>query len=195
MLHYIKGRYTGSWEDCIVVENGGLGYKIHVSERTETKMPPGGGSVCLYLHLVFREDTMSLYGFLTEGELSFFKALLTVSGIGPRVALSLLGSLTLPELHSVIGRQDTAALIRVKGVGKKSAQRIILELKDRLPAVEEAGQDDGGNQMYEAREALLSLGYSMAEAADALARAAGSGSLERDELLKKALKYLAEGRS
>ncbi len=193
MLHYIKGDYMGPSEDFIVVENSGLGYKIHVSALTEKKMPPQGSSVRLYLHLIMREDHVSLYGFLTEAELAFFKALISVSGIGPRVGLSLLSSLSLPELHSIIMRQDAPALTQIKGVGKKSAQRIILELKDKIPeAGPEEEQDTAG--LYEAREALLSLGYSMAESADALAEAAREGGSSRDELLKKSLKYLAERR-
>ncbi len=193
MLHYIKGNYMGPSEDFIVVENGGLGYKIHVSALTEKKLPLQGSSVRLYLHLIMREDHMSYYGFLTEAELVFFKALISVSGIGPRVGLSLLSSLSLPELQSVITRQDAAALTQVKGVGKKSAQRIILELKDKLPEAG-PGEEADTSGLYEAREALLSLGYSMAESADALAEAAGEGGSGRDELLKKALKYLAERR-
>lgn len=193
MLHYIKGIYAGSSEDFVVVESGGLGFKIHVSSLTERNLPLEGGSVQLYLHLVMREDHMSLYGFLTEAELAFFKSFISVSGIGPRVGLSLLSSLTLPELHSIITRQDSAALTRIKGVGKKSAQRIILELKEKLPPAGAEGEE-GAKPLYEAREALLSLGYSSEEAADSLAQAALSGSTERDDLIKGALKYLAERR-
>jgi holliday junction DNA helicase RuvA len=191
LFHYINGVYTGSGEDFVVVESGGLGFKIHVSSLTEGKMPLPKGSVKLYLHMVMREDHMSLYGFLTEAELAFFKSLISVSGIGPRVGLSLLGSLTLPELHNVITRQDTAALTRIKGVGKKSAQRIILELKEKLPPAETGGEV-GLSPLYEAREALLSLGYTTEEASQALAEAARGGSTGRDELIKGSLKYLAE---
>jgi holliday junction DNA helicase RuvA len=193
MLHYIKGVYTGSSEDFVVVESGGLGFKIHVSMLTERKMPLPGGNVQLYLHMVMREDHMSLYGFMTEAELAFFKSLISVSGIGPRVGLSLLSSLTLPELHNIITRQDTAALTRIKGVGKKSAQRIILELKEKLPPAEAEGPE-GPSPLYEAREALLSLGYTSEETAEALAEAARGGSTGRDELIKGSLKYLAERR-
>ncbi len=196
MLHYIKGEYTGSNEDYVLVENGGLGYKIHVSSLTESRMPPPGSRVHLYLHVFMREDHISLYGFLTEGELDYFKALISVSGIGPRVGLTLLSSLSLPELHSIIARQDAAALTRVKGVGKKSAQRLILELKDRLPPAgpaESPGTQDLSG-LTEAREALLSLGYSMAEAADALAAAAAAGATAREDLIKRSLKHLAERR-
>lgn len=193
MFHYIKGEYTGSGEDYVLVENGGLGYKIHVSALTESRMPPPGSRVQLYLHVFLREDHVSLYGFLTETELEYFKALISVSGIGPRGGLILLSSLPLPELHSIIKRQDAAALTRVKGVGKKSAQRIILELKDRLPP---AGPDSPGEAegLTEAREALLSLGYSNVEAAEALNAAAAAGAAAQGDLVKKALKYLAERR-
>lgn len=193
MFHYIKGVYAGSSEDFVVVESGGLGYKIHVSSLTERKMPLEGGSVRLYLHMVMREDHVSLYGFLSEAELAFFKSLISVSGIGPRVGLSLLSSLSLGELHNVITRQDSAALTRIKGVGKKSAQRIILELKEKLPPAGAEGEE-GPGELYEAREALLSLGYSSEETAEALAEAARGGSTGRDELIKNSLKYLAERR-
>lgn len=193
MFHYIKGEYTGSGEDFIIVENGGLGYKVHVSSLTENQLPPPGSRVHLYLHVIMREDHVSLYGFLTETELAFFKAFISVSGIGPRVGLALLSSLALPELHSIIARQDAAALTRIKGVGKKSAQRIILELKDRLPAAG-AGESPEAAGLAEAREALLSLGYSMAEIADALSAATAAGAAEREDLVKKSLKYLAERR-
>ncbi len=193
MLHYIKGVYADSSEDFVVLESGGVGFKIHVSALTERKMPLPGGSTQLYVHMVMREDHISLYGFLTEAELAFFKSLISVSGIGPRVGLSLLSSLTLPELYNIITSQDTAALTRIKGVGKKSAQRIILELKEKLPSVE-AGGEEGPSQLYEAREALLSLGYTSEETAEALAEAARGGSTGRDELIKRSLKYLAERR-
>ena len=124
MLHYIKGVYAGKTEDFLVVDNKGLGYKIFVPALTEKNLPATGEIIHLYVHMVVREDNLTLYGFLTEEELSFFKSFITVSGIGPRAALSLLGSFSPSELYRLISSQDLSALTTIKGVGKKSAQRI-----------------------------------------------------------------------
>ncbi len=194
MFHYIKGTYDGITEDFIVVENNGIGYKIYISSFTENNISSPGNEVLLYIFQVVREDSITLYGFLNEEELKLFKSLISVSGIGPRVALSILSHISPKELFHAIVNQEVDSLTKLKGIGKKSAQRIILELKDKLSnLVELSGRDEEDVlALSEAKEALLSLGYSAREINDALSEAQKRGAIDQDKLIRQALKYLSE---
>mgnify|MGYP001094007475 CR=1 FL=1 len=194
MFQYIKGTYVNLAEGYIVVENNGIGYKVHVSSTTVNQLPPLENNIFLYLFQVVREDSITLFGFLKEEELELFKSLISVSGIGPRVALSILSSISPEELFHAIINQKVDSLTKLKGIGKKSAQRIILELKDKLPKhinISERGEADISS-LSEAREALLSLGYSLGEIDIALTEAQKDGVSGQEKLIRYTLKYLAE---
>ena len=196
MYEYIKGKYVGINKDYIIVENSGIGYKIFTSGATMSSMPKSGEEVMLYLEQIVREDFLGLYGFETKEELEMFKLLLTVGGVGPKAALSLLSISRVNNLKYAILTGDEKHICRGVGIGKKTAARIILELKDKLKPDEllddNEGFDNGNNEnikvLSEALSALLALGYSEKEAEVALKKADKTDSIEN--IIKNALKAL-----
>lgn len=196
MYEYIKGKYIGINKDCIIVENNGIGYKIFTSGATMSSMPKSGEEVMLYLEQIVREDFLGLYGFDSREELEMFKLLLTVNGVGPKAALSLLSISRVNNLKYAIMTNDEKHICRGVGIGKKTAARIILELKDKLKPSElldnndEADNEDNGSIMFvsEALSALLALGYSEKEAEVALKNVNKNDSVEN--IIKNALKAL-----
>ena len=196
MYEYIKGKYVGINKDYIIVENNGIGYKIFTSGATMSSIPQSGEEIMLYLEQIVREDFIGLYGFDSKEELEMFKLLLTVNGVGPRAALSLLSISRVNNLKYAILTNDEKHICRGVGIGKKTAARIILELKDKLKSDELLDNtqnfDDGDNEninvLSEALSALLALGYSEKEADVALKKADKGDSVEN--IIKNALKVL-----
>lgn len=196
MYEYIIGKYTGMNRDYMVVENSGIGYKIFTSGSTMSQLPQMNEEVKMFLQQIVREDFAGLYGFLTKDELSMFSLLLTVSGVGAKAALSLLSICNVLNLKYAIASKDEKTIMRAPGIGKKMAQRIILELQDKVDAgaaspaggalgVEaEAAEASSREAMY----ALLSLGYTEKEAARALKEVDQQDTVEN--IIKKCLKYL-----
>ncbi|ADU50962.1 Holliday junction DNA helicase RuvA [Thermaerobacter marianensis DSM 12885] len=193
MIAFLRGELVALAGDEVWIDVGGVGFRVAVSRQTQRRLPPAGEPVRLLTRLVVREDQWSLYGFATADEQAAFDALLTVSGVGPRVALAVLSVLSPEELRRAVVLQDPALLTRVPGVGPKLARRLLTELRDRLgePLAEGAaagavapaggaastpGGLPGGvatSPREDALAALESLGYSRAEAEGALAAAAG----------------------
>lgn len=197
MYEYIKGTYAGINKDYVVVECGGIGYRVYTSGSTMSEMPKINDSVILYLEQIVREDFIGLYGFLTKDELNMFKLLLTINGIGAKAALSLLSIATVNNLKYAILQGEENILTKAPGVGKKTAQRIILELKDKIKPEELinfANEDENplNNRsiinLNEALEALIALGYSPKEAEKAISHCSKEESLE--DIIKESLKYL-----
>ena len=196
MYEYIKGKYAGINKDYIIVENSGIGYKIFTSGATMSSMPKSGEEVMLYLEQIVREDFLGLYGFDTKEELELFKLLLTVSGVGPKAALSLLSISRVNNLKYAILTGDEKHICRGVGIGKKTAARIILELKDKLKPDElldnnqefDSGDNENNKVLSEALSALLALGYSEKEAEVSLKKADKNDSVEN--VIKNALKAL-----
>ena len=195
VFQYIKGTYVEQTKNFIVLENNGIGYKIHISQLTVQQLPALGSDILLYLYLVVREDSLTFYGFSEKAELSFFKLLTSVSGIGPKLALSLLGCLSISEIFQAIMAQNVDVLTQVKGMGKKTAQRVILELKDKVSSPMIETSEKGflfAGILTEVREALLSLGYTRKEADETLTAISKTGITERDKLIRESLKHLSE---
>ena len=196
MYEYIKGKYVGINKDYIIVENSGIGYKIFTSGATMSSIPKAGDEIMLYLEQIVREDFIGLYGFDSKEELEMFKLLLTVNGVGPRAALSLLSISRVNNLKYAILTNDEKHICRGVGIGKKTAARIILELKDKLKSDELLDNtlnfDDGDNEnimaLSEALSALLALGYSEKEADSVLKKIDTNDSVEN--IIKNALKAL-----
>ena len=155
----------------ILVDAHGVGYEISVSMNTLYELPPPGQPVTLWTHLVVREDAQLLYGFHTEAERAAFRALIRISGIGPRMALAVLSGLSVEDLDRAVSEQETGRLTKVPGVGKKTAERLLLELKGKLAPV--LPRPAGGSALFAASDdilhALLALGYSEKESAAAIA--------------------------
>ncbi|MGL5380723.1 Holliday junction branch migration protein RuvA [Clostridium sp.] len=199
MYEYIKGKYIGINKDYLIIENNGLGYKIFTSGATMSSMPKVGDEVMLYLEQIVREDFIGLYGFDSREELSMFKMLLSINGVGAKAALSLLSISRINNLKYAIMSGDEKHLCRAPGIGKKTAGRIILELKDKLKPDElldsEGDQSEfadivpqNTNAISEALGALLSLGYSEKEAETALKKVNRTETVEN--IIKECLKVL-----
>ncbi|NYT43629.1 Holliday junction branch migration protein RuvA [Alcaligenaceae bacterium] len=168
MIGRITGTLLEKTPPVVCIDVGGVGYEIDVPMSTLYKLPETGATVSLYTHLAVREDAHTLYGFSSAGERSAFRALIKVTGIGARTALSLLSGMSVDELAAAITQQETSRLTRVPGIGKKTAERLLLELRGKLgadiqpaPGTPAAGRDDIMN-------ALLALGYSANESQAAL---------------------------
>lgn len=200
MIGSVRGRLLYAGDEQAVVEAGGVGYQLSVPASTRSALPPVGQEVFLWVHTFVREQAISLYGFAEREELELFVELLGVSGIGPRLALTALSTFSPREFRRVIAAGDGAALTRIPGVGKKTAQRLLFELKGKVapPPPDGAGgvgPGESGGPWADALAALVSLGYSADEAAAALegaVSAAGAGGQEPDasELLRLALRRL-----
>lgn len=189
MYEYIKGTYAGMNKDYIVVENNGIGYKIYTSGSTLAQTPKVDEEIKLYLQQIVREDFIGLYGFLTTEELNMFKLLLTINGVGAKAALSLLSISNVNNLKYAILSSDEKTITRAPGIGKKMAQRIILELKDKVKSDELVAIGDGEmlaeentENISEALEALVALGYTEKEAQKTL------GSVNKDDSLENIIK-------
>lgn len=195
MYEYIKGIYTGINEEYIIIENNGIGYKILVSGSTISRLPKVNENVLIYLRQIVREDFIGLYGFFTKEERELFDILLTINGVGAKAALSLLSISSVVNLKYAIATGDEKTIIKAPGIGKKIAQRIILELKDKLDmnfedSLETAIDTNEKNErvLNQALAALVSLGYSEKEAEKAIKIADKNETLEN--IIKACLKYL-----
>jgi Holliday junction DNA helicase RuvA len=196
---FIEGILQSSAE-LVIVEAQGIGYEIHVGERQRRTLPAAGERVRLYTHLNVREDDMSLYGFLSLREREVFRALLSVNGVGPRVALGIVGSEDCEDVLRGIRRGDPKPLLAIKGIGRKTAERVVLELEERSAAWVEsiapvgpavAVGADGSGPAADAVLALQSLGVVPERAAAAVATVLESGPVPGvEELLRAALREL-----
>ena len=179
----------------MIVEAGGIGYKVSVSQDTISRLAPRKSSgqndtvVSFWIHTHVREDALDLYGFLDRAELEFFEMLINISGIGPKGALAILGVASLQTLRKAIGTGDISYLTKISGIGKKTAEKIVIELRDKMEKA--AGETDGGSMQGEldALEALRSLGYSQNESREALKKV--DADLDTNKKIKEALKILA----
>ena len=206
MFYYISGKLAYLEPTTAVVDAGGVGYKFTISQSTYSQMPPHRSTaekptVTLYSYMAVREDAVELYGFATEDELSSFKLLITVSGVGPKAAISILSLLSPKKLTLAICTDDKKTIAKANGIGPKTAARIVLELKDKLRGQAIAIDDDGGalndtadifstsDKKADALSALTVLGYTRSEAETVL-RKIDTASLEVDDIIKEALKRL-----
>lgn len=176
MIASVSGKVLHKALDHVVVEAAGVGYRLFASGNTLEEIAPAGGRATLFTSLVVREDAMQLYGFATAGERELFMLLTSVSGVGPKVALAVLGGMSVPEVETSLVAGDAARFQTVPGIGKRTAERLIVELKDKIvpggePAVFRATAPD--QPLALAREGLLGLGYSFGEAESMLAAASG----------------------
>ncbi len=191
MIHYLKGKLVAKSPTFVIVEVGGLGYRVNFPLSSYQALPPEGSTVSLYTHLHLRDDGISLYGFLKEEEKDFFLLLTSLSKVGPKSALRMLSSLSLPEFKKAVKAGDLNALVRIPGIGRKTAQRMVLELKDKIEAEEPQGS---GKEVLtkDAVAALTSLGYTRSEADKAVRTALSSVREEMDlpELIKEALRCI-----
>lgn len=201
MYAYIKGELAEINTDHIVVEAGGIGYQVFISLQTFDYLPSVGEDLKIYTYLYLREDAMILYGFLTKDDLELFKLLISVSGIGPKGGLAILSTLEADDLRFAILSGDAKAISKAPGVGGKTAQRVILELKDKLSLedafeaktehVQKNAAVAGGSVKNDAVMALTALGYSSTESLKAVSAVEITEDMDVEEVLKAALKHLS----
>ena len=185
MIGSIKGKIIFKNEKFLIVETGGVGYKISISPDTLSKTKKINDDVLFWIHTHIREDAMDLYGFLDRAELEFFEMLINVSGIGPRSALAILGIASIETLRKAISTSDTSYLTKISGIGRKTAEKIVIELRDKM------GEEKSGSSLQgelDAMEALKSLGYAQNEIREALKKV--NTELDTNKKIKEALKIL-----
>lgn len=202
MLAYIKGSLEIKNNDYIVIDVGGLGYKVNMSKKAIENVGNIGDKIKVYTYYRVREDDISIFGFNTNEELRMFELLLSVSGVGAKVALTILSNIEITEFALAVITEDVSKIVKIPGIGKKSAQRIILELKDKLKAqelAEEEGQietkenkqESNSEAVEEAIAALQILGYSKKDIEKAFEKLANKN-VSVEELIKKGLTILSQ---
>jgi holliday junction DNA helicase RuvA len=191
VIGYLEGTVARIDSMGCLLEVSGVGYRIACSNTTRTALPRPGGRVRLWTHLHVREDALALFGFSGESELAMFESLVSVSGVGPKVALALCSSFSPDAFRRVLATDDVASIATVPGIGKKTAQRVLLELKDRLalPDLEVVG--DRPDALRAARSALENLGYSATEVRAALGEVETAGDESVEDVIRSALRVLA----
>jgi len=196
MIAHLRGKLLAKHPNQAIVESHGVGYDVAISVPTFTEMPVAGAEVALHIHTHVREDVLSLYGFLRLAEKQLFEKLLTVSGIGPKLAITILSGMPADEMVAAIRGGDLARLTRIPGIGKKTAERMVLELRDKLspPAgVSQASAVPASPVEEDVISALVNLGYQRAAADKALLAARGGKSTQNFEMLfREALGVLSK---
>jgi holliday junction DNA helicase RuvA len=204
MIGKLTGKVDSVTLHTVIVDVGGVGYEVTVGARTLAALPPVGETVTLAIDTHLKEDGVRLYGFATDHERAWFRALQTVQGVGAKVALAVLGTLSAADLANAVALQDKGHVARAPGVGPKVAARIVAELKDKMPALAPAIRPGGGLAPVatlpeglaarDAVSALLNLGYAHGEAASAVSAAIGKAGREAraEELIRLGLKELAQ---
>ena len=197
MFHYIKGPLVSKFDGGVVIEASGIGFEIHVPSNSSAYLAKDGDILTLFTAMIIREDDVSVYGFTEKESLNLFRKLMTVSGVGAKAAISVLSCMPLSELKKAIIFEDAKALTIANGIGKKTSERIILELKDKLGSIggdvaeirESADNIMAVDEKAEAINALIALGYTRGEAMSAMAAVKETG-FTVEEYVKKALKRL-----
>jgi len=204
MIAYIKGPLAYIQDQSVIVDANGVGYLINVSTSTLSRLPARGADVQLFTYMQSSENGQSLHGFLTQEEIRLFTLLISVSGIGPKVASAILSTLSPSQLIISIVADDAAALSKAPGVGKKTAQRVLLELRDKIKTSDDSwednntkdtsfaslGQDGQRSEKQDAMDALQALGYGRAEAMQAILEVAEED-MTADQIIRLALKKLS----
>ncbi len=202
MVSYLRGTLAAFEEDKVIIDVGGIGFGVYMSGQSMGRLPSVGSEVKLHTYLNVKEDAMQLYGFLSRDDLSVFKLLIGVNGIGPKGGLGVLSALSPDDLRFAVLANDVKAICAAPGIGKKTAEKLILELRDKLKledALEHiasdsevpAGMESHGRIQSEAVQALVALGYGSTEALKAVKKVEAAEAMEVEDVLKSALKYMS----
>ena len=194
MIGRIRGQLVEVVDQSVLIDTNGVGYELDVSTGALAALPPLGAEVTLYTHPVFREDAQLLFGFQSKGERDLFRGLIRINGVGPKLALSIISSVDMRELASSVAQNDITLLTKVPGVGKKTAERLLVDLKDRLAslAIEPRAGRSGADRVVvvEAERALVALGYRPNEAARVV-DSVSTETLSTEEIVRAALQRIA----
>ncbi len=197
MIGFLRGKLIHKAPPLLLLDVQGVGYEVEAPMTTFYNLPATGTEILLHTHLVVREDAHILFGFSTEADRTMFRTLIKVNGVGPKLALTILSGQTAEEFHRCIYNNDTQALVRLPGVGKKTAERLVIEMRDRLPDLGDGGDSalqpvvtmqnlGAANPKQEAISALCSLGYKSADAAKMVQTIPAEG-LSCEEIIRLAL--------
>ncbi len=201
MIAYLNGVLHTINQDSLVVEVGGVGYEVKITKKVAAKLPNVGAEISLFVKQIVREDDISLYGFLSFEERNLFNILLSVSGVGPKAASNILSYLSIEQVISAIAKADVAALSSVHGIGKKTAERMVVDLREKIQKTYDIsdegkivfGPEFNSSQFEEVIAALVTLGYRKSEAQAAIKKvSSGIDSSDVENLVKSALKVLAK---
>ncbi|HYW92573.1 MAG TPA: Holliday junction branch migration protein RuvA [Gammaproteobacteria bacterium] len=199
MIGMLQGRIHAKHPPRLVLDVQGVGYELEAPMSTFYELPDTGSEVLLHTHLAVREDALALYGFASESERRLFRELIRVSGVGAKMALAILSGISVDGFVRSVRDGETGALVRLPGIGKKTAERLVIEMRDRLQQGAEApgaavtgGSATGHNALDEAYSALLALGYKPAEASR-LVKAVGTSGRESEEIIRLALRSTLGG--
>ncbi len=194
MIAHLRGKLIGKHPNQAIVETGGVGYDVTISVPTFSELPAAGNEVALHIHTHVREDAIALFGFLRAEEKKLFEKLISVSGIGPKLAITILSGMAAADMVSAIRGNDVARLTRIPGIGKKTAERMVLELRDKLEGFGAAPVAPAATPAEEdVLSALVNLGYQRAAAERAVAAAArGGNGANFDTLFRDSLAALSK---
>lgn len=198
MISYIRGELAAVGEEQVVVEVQGIGYGIFMPGQAMTMLPPIGSEVKIHTYLNVREDAMQLFGFLTKDDLKVFRLLIGVNGIGPKGGLNILSKMTPDDLRFAVLAGDVKAISAAPGIGKKTAEKLIIELKDKLNIDDVLTKEEeamsvpsgGADMQSEVVQALVALGYGSAESLKAVKKVPMTETMTVEELLKQSLKFM-----
>ena len=198
MIGFLRGILVLKKPPSLVVDVNGVGYEVDAPMSTFYGLPEVGGEVLLYTHLAVREDAHNLFGFISETERTLFRTLIKVNGVGAKLALGILSGLSAEEFHRAVEYQDTARLVRLPGVGKKTAERLIIELRDRMPGLGTVTLPGAGtlplpeaNPVDDATSALIALGFKPQDAGQLVKKVAVEGK-SSEEIIRLALQSVAK---
>ena len=196
MIVKLAGKLLDKQAPCALIDVNGVGYEINVSLMTFVDLPSLGSDVEMHTHLVVREDSHTLYGFLTVHERSLFKALIKVNGDGPKMALGMLSGMTVDEFARAILNRDVSSLVKLPGVGKKTAERLVIEMKDAIDGVGLSGASENtitkSDIRLEAESGLLSLGYKAQDITKILNNLDYKNASSSEDIIKMALQSIAK---
>ena len=196
MIVKLAGKLLDKQAPCALIDVNGVGYEINVSLMTFVDLPSLGSDVEMHTHLVVREDSHTLYGFLTVHERSLFKDLIKVNGVGPKMALGMLSGMTVDEFARAILNRDVSSLVKLPGVGKKTAERLVIEMKDAIDGVELSGAGENtitkSDIRLEAESGLLSLGYKAQDITKILNNLDYTSASSSEDIIKMALQSIAK---
>ena len=196
MIVKLAGKLLDKQAPCALIDVNGVGYEINVSLMTFVDLPSLGSDVEMHTHLVVREDSHTLYGFLTVHERSLFKDLIKVNGVGPKMALGMLSGMTVDEFARAILNRDVSSLVKLPGVGKKTAERLVIEMKDAIDGVGLSGATENtitkSDIRLEAESGLLSLGYKAQDITKILNNLDYKNAISSEDIIKMALQSIAK---
>ena len=190
MIGRLSGKLIARHPPHVLIDVQGVGYELDVPMSTFYQLPPAGAEVTLLTHLIVREDAHQLFGFASDAERGAFRQLLRISGVGARIALAVLSGLSVSELQQAVTSQDSGRLDKIPGIGKKTAERLLLELRDKLDVVAAAVPAGGAREGEDVANALLALGYNEREAAWAVKQVPAGASV--NDAIRQALKLLSK---